>query len=400
MTYPYDVAGRARAAPGNGSNRQRVVVLSEAARACRKTLNFTSLHGLYRQHYEFRNRNVGNTTFLNLAIMAKLPDFEGMAIFAKVVEIRSFAGAAAELKLSKATVSKAVSRIEARLGVRLINRSSRRFALTDAGRQLAERAAHLLAAGEAAEDAALAQASVPRGLVRLAAPMSFGVLHVAPLLPDFLATYPEVSVDLHLDDAKVDMIGEGFDAAIRITASPDSSLVMRRLCEMHRYLVGSPAYLNKHGRPKHPLDLAQHRCIGYSNTMPSETWRFTKNGKSATVRPLGPLRVNNGDAMMPALIAGTGLGILPEFILRDAIAAGHLERLLTDWPLPSGAVYWVTPPGGPRPQRVEVLGDFLYEKLSRHAGDGARAMSTKVRTPPPRANPQTGIEGRPHAGDS
>src|SRR5438552_3169476 len=309
--------------------------------------------------------------------MARLPDLEGLAIFAKVVEIRSFAGAAAELKLSKATVSKAVSRIEARLGARLVNRTSRRFALTDAGRQLAGRAAHILAEGEAAEDSARAQATMPRGPVRLAAPMSFGLLHVAPLLPEFLATFPEVSIDLHLSDAQVDLIGEGFDAAIRIAILPDSSLVVRQLCEMPRYLVGSPTYLNKHGRPRHPLHLAQHRCIGYSYAMGAETWRFTKDGKSAAVRPSGPLRLNNGDAMMPALIAGTGLGILPEFILREALAAGRLERLLPDWSLPSGAVYWVTPPGGPRPKRLEILADFLFEKLSRHTKRGARAAPTR-----------------------
>jgi DNA-binding transcriptional LysR family regulator len=309
----------------------------------------------------------------------RLPDFEGLAIFAKVVELRSFTAAAAELRLSKATVSKAVSRIEARLGTRLLNRTSRRLALTDAGRQLAGRAAHILAEGEAAEDATLAQATVPRGLVRLAAPMSFGVLHIAPLLPDFLATYPEVSVDLHLSDAMVDLVGEGFDAAIRIAALPDSSLVARRLCEMLPYLVGSPIYLDKHGRPRHPLHLVQHRCIGYSYTTTPETWRFTKNGKSATVRPSGPLRVNNGDAMLPALIAGTGLGILPEFILREALAGGQLERLLPDWSLPSGGVYWVTPSAGPRPKRVEVFTDFLIEKLSRPMQRAKRTGSASVR---------------------
>jgi DNA-binding transcriptional LysR family regulator len=307
--------------------------------------------------------------------MAGLPDFEGLAIFAKVVETRSFAGAAVELKLSKATVSKAVKRIEARL----VNRTSRRFALTDAGRQLAGRAAHILAEGEATEDAALAQTTLPRGLVRLAVPMSFGLLHVAPLLPEFLASFSEVSIDLHLSDAMVDLIGDGFDAAIRIAVLPDSSLLARRLCEMPRYLVGSPTYLNKHGRPRHPLHLAQHPCIGYSHTMTTEVWHFAKDGKSASVRPSGPLRVNNGDAMMPALIGGTGLGILPEFILRDALAAGRLERLLPDWSLPAGGVYWVTPPGGPRPKRVEVLADFLVEKLATHTKRRTRAAPRRMR---------------------
>ena len=303
--------------------------------------------------------------------MSRLPDLEGLAIFAKVAESRSFARAAAELKISKATVSKAVSRIEARLRTRLINRTSRRFVLTDAGRELAVRAARVLAEGEAAENATVAQATVPRGRVRLAVPMSFGLLHVAPLLPEFLAIFPEVWIDLHLSDAMVDIIGESYDAAIRIAVLPGSTLVAQRLCEMPRYLVGSPEYLDKYGRPKHPLHLAQHRCLSYSYSATTEVWHFTQGAKSASVQPSGPLRVNNGDAMMPALIAGTGVGILPEFILRKALDANQLERVLSDWSLPMGAVYWVTPPGEPQPRRVEVLADFLLEKLARHAPVGA-----------------------------
>ena len=299
--------------------------------------------------------------------MARLPDLEGLAIFAKVAECRSFANAATELRLSKATVSKSIGRIEARLGARLIIRSARRFELTDAGRQLVGRAAQILAEGEAAEDATRAQARTPRGLVRLSAPMSFGTLKVAPLLPDFLAAYPEISIDLQLSDATTDVIGEGFDAAIRIAVQPGASLAVQRLSEVPRYLVGSPVYLEKHGKPRHPLHLAEHRCIAYSYGVNGEVWRFRKGSKSASVRPSGPLRVNNGDAMMPALIAGTGLGILPEFFLHEALESKRLERLLPDWSIPLGAVYWVTPPEGPLPKRVEVLREFLIEKLARAA---------------------------------
>jgi DNA-binding transcriptional LysR family regulator len=292
--------------------------------------------------------------------MSKLPDFEGLAIFAKVVELRSFAAAATELALSKATVSKAVTRLEQRLGARLFNRTSRRLALTDAGQKLSERAARLLADGEAVENEALAQSVSPRGLVRFAVPMTFGVKAVAPILPEFLKQYPDVAIDLHLSDAMVDLIGEGFDAGLRIASLPDSSLIARRLCAMPRHTVASPAYLKRYGRPTHPMHLSQHKCLGYAYLSTAGVWHYTNAaGEQASVRPAGPLRVNNGEALMPALLAGLGIADLPDFIIGDAISSGEVEVILKDWKQTEGSVHLVTPPGGPRPARVEVLAEFL-----------------------------------------
>src|SRR6202035_2009785 len=297
--------------------------------------------------------------------MAKLPDFEGLAIFAKVVELRSFAAAAGELALSKATVSKAVTRLQERLGARLFNRTSRRLALTDAGQKLAGRAERLLADGEAAENEALEQSVAPRGLVRLAVPMTFGVNAVAPILPEFLKQYTDVAIDLLLSDAMVDLIGEGFDAGLRIARLPDSSLIARRLCAVPRHTVAAPSYLKRYGRPTHPMHLAQHRCLGYSYLSTPGVWHFTNSkGEEASVRPAGPLRVNNGEALMPALLAGLGIADLPDFIVGDAIASGEVEVILKDWKQREGAVHLVTPPGGPRPARVEVLADVLTKQLA------------------------------------
>src|ERR1700675_4506513 len=301
--------------------------------------------------------------------MAKLPDFEGLAIFAKVVELRSFAAAAGELSLSKATVSKAVTRLEMRLGARLFNRTSRRLALTDAGQKLSERAARLLADGEALETEALAQSVTPRGLVRLAVPMTFGVKAVAPILPAFLEQYPEVSIDLHLSDATVDLIGDGFDAGLRIARLPDSSLIARRLCAMPRYPVAAPSYLKRYGRPAHPMHLAQHKCFGYTYLSTPNLWHYTNaSGEEASVRPAGQLRVNNGEALLPSVVAGLGIADLPDFIIGDAIASGEVEVILKGWKQPEGAVHLVTPPGGPRPARVEVLAEFLTKKFSKGKG--------------------------------
>jgi len=313
--------------------------------------------------------------------MRRLPDLEGLAIFAKVAQAHSFAGAAAELNLSKGTVSKAISRLESRLKVRLFNRSSRQLSLTEAGNGLVGRAASLLSEAEAAEDDALGQSTTPRGMVRLAAPISFGVLYVAPLLPELFASYPEITLDLQMSDAVTDLVGEGFDAAIRIATLPDSSLVARTLCPMPRFLVGAPAYFQKYGKPRHPLQLAEHQCIAHARGTTASSWHFTSStGEAAAVKPAGCLRTNNGDVTLPVLRAGLALAVLPEFLVREDLANGQLEHLLPAWSLEAAAVHWVTPARGMRPKRVDVVAEFFAEKLAstglaRSPAKGRRAKT-------------------------
>src|ERR1700752_961371 len=187
--------------------------------------------------------------------MSKLPDFEGLAMFAKVAEERSFAAAAQAMGVSVATVSRAVTRLEERLGGRLFNRTSRRLALTDYGRTLAERASKIYAEAGQAEDFAREASSRPRGLVKMTAPLSFGVRWVAPMLPAFFRQYSEIAIDLHLTDAHTDLIGDGFDAALRIAVMEDSSLVARLIVPVRRFLVALPNYIARYGRPRHPHDL-------------------------------------------------------------------------------------------------------------------------------------------------
>ena len=295
----------------------------------------------------------------------RLPDFEAWAIFATVVEHRSFSAAARALGLSKATVSKAVTRLEAHLGASLFHRTSRTLSLTETGRTLAPRAQRILDEAVCAEEQASDAASAPAGLVRLAAPMTFGLQRVAPAIADFLETYPAVSIDLRLDDSLVDLVEQGIDVALRIGRLPDSSLRARTLAPIKTHVVAGPDYLDRHGRPRHPAELGEHRCLTYAN---NETWRFSGPGKAeASVRPAGPLRANSGDAMLPALRAGLGVGLLPDFIVGADLAAGTLEEILADWTAPPIALHLVTPPSPLRPARVEALIAFLVERFSHNA---------------------------------
>lgn len=297
--------------------------------------------------------------------MPTLPDLEAWGIFAKIAETGSFARAAAELKLSKPTVSKAVARLEERIGTALFNRTSRRLSLTESGRQAAAGAARLLAEGEAVEALATLQAVIPSGMVRMSAPMSFGVANLAPLLPELFAAYPNITIDLHLSDEIVDLIGGGFDLALRIAALPDSSLRARHVCRVRRVLVGAPAYFANREKPRSPRDLAQHDCLGYTYVPNPDRWRFLRaSGEEEVVTLRGPLRANNADALRPMLLAGLGLAVQPEFAVSEDLKAGLLEVLMPEWTMPPISVNLVTPPGRHRPARVAAVIEFLARRLS------------------------------------
>lgn len=307
--------------------------------------------------------------------MKKLPDLEAWAIFAKIAEVGTFAGAAAALALSQATVSKAVARLEARMNTTLFHRTSRRMVLTDSGLAALEHAARLLHEGEAAEAALAERSTSLRGPIRIAAPMSFGLSHLAPALPPFMAMHPEVNLDIEFSDELVDLVANRFDLALRISCLPDSSLLARRLCSVRILLVGSPAYFERHGRPEHPRQLAGHRALQYAYSQDGASWKFRHERHGEFAQPIeAALRVNNAEALEHALQAGLGLALQPEFLVWQDIQAGRLQAVMQDWQVDPIVLHILTPPGRRRPARVQRFIDYLIESFARQpwARDGAQ----------------------------
>ncbi len=294
-------------------------------------------------------------------LMEKL---DAMAVFARVVEAESFSGAARALGLSKSAVSKQVSRLEDRLGLRLLNRTTRRLSLTEAGAAFYQGCRRVVAEAEAAEQAVTHLAGAPRGRLRVNAPMSFGVRHVSPALPEFLGRYPELAIDLTLNDRMVDLVEEGFDVGVRIAQLADSSLVARHLAPNRSVLSAAPAYLDVRGAPRDIDELEDHACLIYSYQATGETWRLTGPGGARRLNVSGPFKVNNGDAILAAALGGLGIALLPCFICGDDLRAGRLVRVLPDWGLASdSAVSAVYPAARHLSPKVRVFVDFLVERF-------------------------------------
>jgi DNA-binding transcriptional LysR family regulator len=295
-----------------------------------------------------------------------LPDLEAWAIFARVAELGSFAQAAQDLGLSNPTVSKAIARLEGRLGATLISRTSRRLSLTEGGRAALARATRILREGEAVEEEAIEQSATPRGRVRISAPLSFGIGYMAATLPDLLKSYPEIIPEFSLSDRRVDLIAEGFDLALRIARLEDSSLIARRVCTVRLLLLASPAYFKTRERPTHPGQLQDHDALAYSGASATGVWRFTHpQFGEEVVEPRIRMLSDNADMLTPALLAGQGLAIQPEFLVWREVRSGDLEVVMSDWAPPPLALHLVMPPSPLRPLRVQVVIDHLSRALAQ-----------------------------------
>ena len=291
--------------------------------------------------------------------------FVGMAVFAKVVESASFAAAARHFDISPAMVSKHVRRLEERLGVRLLNRTTRRVSATEVGQNYYERCLRILSEVEDAERAAGDLQAAPRGLLRVTTSVSFGAHQLAPAIADYLVAYPDVSIDLSLHDNYVDLLEERIDLAIRQGQLSDSSLITKKLYAVEMVLCASPGYLAANGTPQQPRDLVKHDCLIYTYAA-SGTWTFTDpNGKGEVVRISGRVLADSGDALLTFALKDTGIVLAPDYLVADALSAGRLIRLLPEYKTPATLVYAVYPHSNFLSAKTRTFIDFLAARFAQ-----------------------------------
>ncbi|HEX6832930.1 MAG TPA: LysR family transcriptional regulator [Rudaea sp.] len=286
-----------------------------------------------------------------------------IAAFVEVARWRSFVRASAQLGLSVSAASRAVAALEARLGVRLLQRSTRRVGLSEAGRAHLPRCEALLAELAEAEAAVSERNTALRGLLRASVPGGFGLTHLAPILPDFLREHPQLRLDLQMSNRFVDLIEEGYDVAIRVGTLTDSRLAARKLGANRRILVASPQYLREHAPPKHPRDLDAHPCLILDIGPHPDAWTLANASRRHAVRVSGPLRSNHVLALRDACLAGLGIGLLPHFALTELLDEGRLVRVLPKWQTPEQGVYAVYPSNRLIPAKVRAFVDFIGGRL-------------------------------------
>lgn len=292
--------------------------------------------------------------------------FDGLETFVRVAQTGGFSAAARDLGMTPSAVSKQIARLEDRLGARLFNRTTRRLALTEEGQAFHDRTQRILADVAEAEQAVANLGGALRGLLRINVPVAFGRLHVAPLLPDFLAAHPGLRIDVVLNDRFVDLVEEGVDLAIRIGELADSSLIARRLAANRRLVCAAPDYLTRQSTPRAPADLTGHNCLVYTYRASRNDWHFIgPDGARQTAQVAGNLEANNAEALHAAVRAGLGLGLLPHWLVGRDLAEGRLVELLPDFHAPDSAIYAVYPPGRHLSPKVRGFVDFLAARYAR-----------------------------------
>ncbi len=291
-----------------------------------------------------------------------MDQLEGMRLFVRVAEQGSFAAVAQQLGVARSVVTRKVAGLEAKLGVKLIARSTRRLNLTAAGAGYLEKCREILNLLEAAETEMAEDRLVPRGAIRVGLPLIFGVRYLAPLLLEFASRYPAVELDMDFSDRRIDLIEEGVDLSIRVTDYLGPREVVRRLSSSRLVVVAAPAYLDRRGEPRHPADLVAHECLGYTLS-DNAAWQFMVDGQLRGFPVHGRLQANNGDVLLDAAVKGLGIACEPIFIAGPALAAGTVREVLADFPTPELGVYAVLPGNRHVPHRVRTLVDFLAGRL-------------------------------------